>query len=362
MVALTRRPPWPAPILIDLAAGRDPTDTAVTPDVVAMALDHRMGGLLLTWAQDRPLDPTLRARLALHDLRVQAHVARVQSLLEDCVSRLAESGIDVASLKGPPAESRWYLRRGERPTSDVDLWLCPTQLDRAGDAVRLLQPDHPWVGFVGDLAQAGSLQNVTLRVGAIEVDLHFDLLKTGVATRQSTRIWRATEPFELPGGTVVRVLDETAALLHLLVHLNKDRFQRLLGYADVVRVMRRDVDWPRLLRLAEAEGLAVPVMCSLEAVTSDLRVPWPEGLPPAAGPRRVAWDALWGRRVRLWGSEGRRRFRHRQLALVPMSSRGAQETWRALSHAAVPPAQVLQCRSPAAPRTRVARSLDRVRT
>ena len=57
---------------------------------------------------------------------------RVRSLLGKCVLQLGQAGIDVASIKGPITESRWYDREGERPCSDVDLWLSPHQFDRAG--------------------------------------------------------------------------------------------------------------------------------------------------------------------------------------------------------------------------------------
>jgi hypothetical protein len=352
MRAFRSRPAWPAPLLIDLAAGRQPVGTELSDEVVRIAFDHRMGGLLWTWAKGRPLDERLMTRLAVRDLRVQAHQARVWVLLERCACQLRDVGIEVASIKGPTTEARWYQRPGERPTSDVDLWLSPHQLDRAGEALRLLQPDHPWVGFFADLAVARRLQTVTLRVDGIEVDLHLDLLKTGLPMRGAGAAWASSQRFVLPGGTEVPVLDAETALLHFLVHLNKDRFQRLLGYADVARIIQHGVDWSRVVAMAEGEGLAASSLCSLEAVLEDLSLEWPREVPSPPSRHRVLWRMLWGPHVRLRGSEGRRRFRRRQLALIPLSSRQPQERLKAVANSLLPPIPVLRAAQPGDGRAR----------
>ena len=113
-------------------------------------------------------------------------------------------------------------------------------------------------------------------VGGLEVDLHFDLLKLGIPTRQSSEVWNLTSAYLLPGGGSVRVLDDTTALAHLLVHLNKDRFQRLLGYADIARIIARgQVDWERLERFARGEGIIVSTFRTLEVVLGEFSLPWP---------------------------------------------------------------------------------------
>lgn len=345
MSFLGPRPPWPPPPLIDLAAGADPGHFELTPELVATAADHRMSGLLWSWAREHAPDSEMRSLIAFRDLGIQAHLSRVWSLLESCILRLGEAGIGVASIKGPITESRWYSRPGERPSSDVDLWLSPHQIDRAGDALTILQPDHPWTPFFGELASFGQVETVTLRVEGIEVDLHLDLLKTGLPTIQANEIWEGCQSFELPGGTIVPVLDSAAALLHFLIHLNKDRFQRLLSYADIVRIIDSGVHWERLIALAEGEGLVTSVSCSLEAVRSDLGTERPLGVPIASGLRSRLWRLIWPRRVRLRGIEGRRNFRHRQLLIAALANRSAGEVGRAYSLKFVPPEPVLRLRA-----------------
>jgi len=337
------RPPWPPQPLIDLAAGRDPGHIELTPELLEAAFEHRMGGLLWSYAKARVPCDDLTRRLAAHDLRAQAHLMRLRSLLGWCVVELSQAGIDVASFKGPITESRWYDRTGERPCSDVDLWLSPHQLDRAGDALEVLQPDHPWVAFFGDLALAGAVQTVTLKVEGIEVDLHLDLLKTGLPTVGQDEIWERTEWFELGDGTSVRVLDPATALFHFLVHLNKDRFQRLLGYADAARIIDGGVDWRVFDALARSEGLERCAAQSYAVVVSDLRRPdLAVGLVPH-GVCAAAWSVLWRRHIRLWGTEGRRRFRWRQLSIVLLAEhRSLRVRSSALLRELFPPTEVLE--------------------
>jgi hypothetical protein len=328
------------PSLLELAAARQPSShAAVTSELLSLAREHRMAGLLWTWLREQPVDPTLKRELGVYDLYVRAHQQRMWNVLEWSVARLATAGLDVATIKGVTAEARWYGREGERPCSDVDLLLSPLQRDRASAALAALQPDHPWVPHVDAMAARGQAQSATLVIEGIEVDLHFDALKLGMPSRQAHELWARAQWFRLRDGTAVRVLDETSALLHLLVHLNKDRFQRLLGYADIARIVGTGrVDWGVLLRLAEGDGIEVSVLSTLEVVVDELALPWPEELDRPRGPRARLWRLIWHRGVRLRGREGRLRYRRRQ-DLIGLLARGrAADAIRWWIRDAAPPA------------------------
>ena len=344
--ARTQRVPQQLPpLLIDLAAGREPDHAELDARTVKLANEHRLTGLLWTWARTHLSDVELKTELAQNDLFVQAHLVRVWKVLAESAARLAEVGIEVATIKGVTAEARWYGRRGERPCSDVDLLLSPRQLDRAAEVVRLLEPDHPWVPYVGPLAATGRIQTVTTHMDGIEVDLHFDLLKLGIPTRQSTELWDLTRPYSLPGGGSVRVLDDTIALVHLLVHLNKDRFQRLLGYADIARVIAAGrVDWERMENFVSGEGIATSTLRTLEVVLDELMLPWPVGLGPARGPRARVWDVVWRQGIRLRGTEGRLRFRRRQDWIAFLARGRVREALRWWLREMWPPAPVVAVR------------------
>jgi hypothetical protein len=331
--------------LLDLAAGREPRDAAIDARVVSLAREHRLTGLLWTWARQHLSDVELKTQLAQNDLYVQAHLVRVWKVLEESVARLAQAGIEVATIKGVTAEARWYGRRGERPCSDVDLLLSPRQLDRVGETVRLLEPDHPWVSHVAPLAASGRIQTVTTHVDGIEVDLHFDLLKLGIPTRQSSELWNLTSPYPLPGGGSVRVLDDSIALVHLLVHLNKDRFQRLLGYADIARVIVCGrVDWKRVAQFARGEGITTSTFRTLEVVLDELALPWPVELERPSGPRARLWNLIWSPGIRLRGTEGRLRFRRRQDWVALLARGRAFEALRWWFREMWPPAPVVAVR------------------
>ena len=319
----------PSPLLLDLAAGRHPQGGEVDAALLAAAAQHRMTGLLWTWAREHLSDQDLRARLVMKDLSVQAHLGRVWSVLESSVALLDTVGIQTATVKGVTAEARWYSRRGERPCSDVDLLLAPHQLDRAAEALAILQPEHPWVAHLDGLVASRRVQAVTLRVDGIQVDLHLDLLKLGIPTRGASALWDRTTPYPLPGGGHVRVLDDTAALMHLLVHLNKDRFQRLLGFADIARIVASGrVDWELLQWDAAREGIEVAVWRTLETVLDELELPRPAEVDRPRGPRALAWDMLWPQAIRLRGSEGRLRYRMRQNWIALLARGRAREAAR----------------------------------
>jgi hypothetical protein len=310
------------PVLVDLAAGRLPQEAEIPSGLLPMAREHRMTGLLWSWARNHSIDRGLKGDLAVQDLAMQAHLQRVWTVLEFCVARLSAAGIEVATIKGVTAGARWYERAAERPCSDVDLLLAPHQRERIAEVVRLLHPDHPWVPHVTELALRNRIQAVTLVVDGLEVDVHLDLLKLYMPTLQEDVIWERSQPYRLPAGATVRVLDDTTSLLLFLVHLNKDRFQRLLGYADIAHVIAaRQVNWVDLVRLAEREGIDVPVLSTLDAVLTTLNLPWPQNLKRPRGPRALAWRLLWPERIRLLGREGRLRFKRRQ-DWLPLLARG----------------------------------------
>ena len=63
-------------------------------------------------------------------------------------------------------------------------------------------------------------------------------------------------PVTLKDGSTVRALDAETSLVFSLLHLNKDRFAKLLGFAEVVRIIDRGgIDWEFVDRFVAREGL-----------------------------------------------------------------------------------------------------------
>ena len=124
--------------------------------------------------------------------------------------------------------------------------------------------------------------------------------------------------------TRIRALDAEASLLQAAIHLQKDRFSRLHGFADVARIAREpNLDWEWIQGFAEEIGLSTHLNESLRVVSETLGI----DLPVAAGKRSRLWRVIWGERTRLAGSVGMTR-RVRTHYWIPFTIRGRR--WEAL--------------------------------
>lgn len=310
----------PHPVLLDLAAGRPVGRFPDRDDgLLASAVDHGMHGLLWTWVRDREPRYPLRTRLAGIDAATRRHHDLLWRTLVEVQCRLAAVGIEVAAVKGVTTEARWYARPGERPSSDVDVLVAPEATARAGALLRALDPAHPLVDDLDTLVREGGVQAADLHLGEVAVDVHFDLLKLGYPMRDPDAAWARTAPWTAPDGTTLRVLGPELALVHLLVHANKDSFPRLLGFADVVHLARGDLDWDVVAAITRDEGLDDVVGCTLDTVAATLGLP-PFPVRARPTPRARVWRATWPERVTLLGSAGTSRSRRQEV--LPFLVRG----------------------------------------
>jgi hypothetical protein len=124
------------------------------------------------------------------------------------------------------------------------------------------------------------------------------------------------------------VLDPECSYIHFLVHLNKDRFRRLLGFVDLARVYQQeDLDHAAIQRLVSADGIEVSVSGAWNVVRSTLGLDAPNHI-RAGLTRSLIWQIAWHPSIRLRATESAFRFRHRQW-LIPGLGRGrAVETLR----------------------------------
>lgn len=288
--------------------------------------------------------------LLREDLR---HWARHQVLWDALLRitrRLEDMGVRVASVKGVTAEARWYARTGERPTSDIDLLLAPDDVGRVGDIVRELLPNHPLLGSLQGLVDHGHVQVVELNIDGIPIDLHLDLLKLEVLpTRRRNLLWGRVVSLTLPNGAALRVLDAETSLIHFLMHVNKDRFAYLLGYADIARICKQEnLDWSFIDRFLRGEGLETQVYLALDAVLDTLRLP-AISHPAVGGWRASLWRSLWPPSFRLRGDAGRNSSRLRQFWLAVMARGRTVETARGLLYRVFPPRVLAEHLTPDTP-------------
>ena len=338
----------PHPALFELAADRPLPAVDDHDELGRSALEHRMGGLLWSQISNGAIEgpSEWRERLAGADLVTRTRHQRLWRTLADVTQQLAAAGIEVASFKGVAAERRWYARVGDRPCADLDLLLHPDHLDRIDDVVELIQPGHPLRGRVGALVAQGRLQSVELQTaGEVSIDLHADAFKLWLPSRRDV-VWARVVDVEGPDGVVVRALDAEASLVHFLVHLTKDRFRWLLGYADVARVAGTpELDHDFVAWWVRTEGLDVHYRAALETVARTLDVD--VATPGSRGPRAMAWRAVWRPAIQLRGDEGLVRFRHRQLWVTLLARGRTGAKVRFLARKLVPVPELIDYRRPA---------------
>jgi Uncharacterised nucleotidyltransferase len=333
----------PHPALIDVAAGRGlPVVTDPMP-LLRSAFAHGMGGLLLSEVErtDAPWRRIALGVLTARQASVRAWHERLWAALAFVSAVLDDAGIDVAIAKGIAAEARWYARTGERPCNDLDLLLSPAHLGRIDDVIAAIEPSHQLCGKVRRLAERGVIQAIDLVHEGVPIDLHWDLLKLGIPSRNRQAIWDRTVPFTLPDGRSLRALDAECSYVHFLMHLNKDRFRRLLGFVDVARVYEReDLDHATVERLVRADGIEASVSASWEVVVRTLGLDARNQI-PATPVRSLIWHIAWRPSVRLRAAESSVRFRHRQWLIAALSRGRAVEALRCWVRATFPPADFL---------------------
>jgi hypothetical protein len=333
----------PHPALIDLAAGRGLPSVTDPMPLLRSAFAHGMAGLLLSEIErtDPPWRRIALAVLTARQASVRLWHERLWAALASISAILDDAGIDVAIAKGIAAEARWYTRMGERPSNDLDLLLSPAHLDRIDDIVAAIEPSHPLCGKVGRFARAGNIQSVDLEFEGVPIDLHWDILKLWIPSRNQQAIWDRTVPLALPDGRSVRALDAECSFVHFLVHINKDRFRRLLGFADVARIYQReDLDLAAMQRLVRADGIETSVSASWDVVVRTLGLDASNEF--AAGPvRSLVWHIAWRPSVRLRATESTIRFRHRQWLIALLGRGRALETLRCWVRMSFPPADLL---------------------
>jgi hypothetical protein len=338
----------PHPALVELAAGRPLPPVDDHDELARSALEHRMGGLLWSQLSSSTASGSVkwRERLAGADLLTRSRHQHLWRSLVDVSRQLAAEGVAVAAFKGVPAERRWYARMGDRPCSDLDLLVDPGHLHRLDAAIELIDPRHPLRGRVGDLVARGRLQSIELQTAdGIAIDLHADAFKLWVPSRRDV-VWSRVVDVDAPDGGSVRALDAEGSLVQFLIHITKDRFRWLLGYADVARVAATpDLDHEFVAWWVRAEGLDVHYRSAMEAVAKTLDLDLAV-LSPSRGSRAMVWHAVWRPAIRLRGDEGVVRFRHRQVWVTLLARGRTAAKARFLARKVVPDSELVAYRRP----------------
>jgi len=333
----------PHPALIEIVAGRKAPPPADEMEFVNSAGEHRLAGLAF-WAAEAgfiELGTAARRKLAGAKLATVAHNRKVAGAAASLMSELEDAGHHVAIFKGVATESRWYPEPGTRPSTDADLLLRPGGGD-LDTLIGRLVPDHPLRGRINVLVERGYVQSIDFQWKGIWIDLHFDPFKVGIPLPGLDSLWDQLGDVELDGG-IFQALGAEASLLQAAIHLQKDRFSRLYGFADVAFIAGSPgLDWELARGLAGDLGLAVHFNETLAVVGDVLRLPIP------SDPRlhSAVWRAIWPERSRLRGSVGMTR-RVRTHYWIPFTMRGRRiDALRFWYRKVVPPSDIVDYMHP----------------
>jgi hypothetical protein len=334
--------------LTAVAAGRPVTSVPSAPGIASLATEHRLHGLVIS-ALDSLEDAgarALREELALIDGWTWARHVFLATELSRVSSMLSSQGVEHYLMKGLAVETRFYDRMGERPSVDLDIVL----LERSSIATALeaLEDESRDPGVVQQLADEGWIQSVdvVLPSGTI-VDLHIDPLKLGFQSRFSGTVRHDLQKLTIDG-TTIHTLDATASLLVALLHLNRNRFRHLSGFADVARILTRsEIEWPAFNEHVTGDGLEVLIDGSLRAVRDQLDLDSSLVSRWASTRRlplhRAMWRVAWRPSTRLAGTAGRFRMGRRSQFLMPALCR-RRLTWsvRWMVRRLFPPSRVVE--------------------
>jgi len=169
---------------------------------------------------------------------------------------LREAGIRTMVLKGLPLALLYYRDRGARPMSDVDVLVPVHQTALAIDCLARMG----WRASSRSLAQDFRFRHAAqlLNDGGQEFDLHWHVFYECLQPDADDGFWRRAVPIEILHSRT-HALGPTDALLHTVVHgIRWDEASTIRWIPDAVAILRaarQQVDWERLLELAEARQL-----------------------------------------------------------------------------------------------------------
>ena len=202
---------------------------------------------------------------------------------QELLSALEARGIQAIVLKGLSLAVRYYQEIGLRPTSDVDLLVRRSDLQRADQVLRELgyqtQGGRPTIWNDGDLSYTSPKGH--------KLELHWELThrpsyRIGLSAK---RAWARAQTVDV-ANQPMRVLSASDELRFLCVHCTaghrlRPEGPRLIWHMDIAQVVRTlpsSWDWPAFVEDTIALRLAAPVYQALNGCQASLGL----RLPPDA--------------------------------------------------------------------------------
>lgn len=228
---------------------------------------HRLDALAFATGATAP-------RGAAAELVADTMARRLAAAARSVVDSLAEAGVDCVVLKGPALGERYWGGAWRRPSTDVDVLVCPLDAARAGDVLRAhgyrtVEEGVPgWYErrwFYHSALAAPERKSPT-------VELHWDFMRSGFARNDIGALIAAGEQVETCGvtlptpSTAWQLVTNAAHCVHEMF-----RVRLLLDVALVARAALPD-DWR--LAVFEARRAGVATMLYYAAAVSSEHLGW----------------------------------------------------------------------------------------
>jgi hypothetical protein len=223
-------------------------------------------------------DPDLPRLRGVHRRTWMANQLRFQSLA-GALRLLGAASIETLLLKGSAWALTAYSDVGLRPMHDCDVVVRPDAVEGALAALTAggWRPRGP-------LARNHVTRHQEIDVvdaDAWVIDLHWHvarwLVPGGEDWTADAPYWTRSVPLEM-AGVATRALDPTDALLHAVIHGARGGWRESPQWIpDAVFIERRaaSIEWDRLVDIAVARELALPVRAGLEYLRAEFEVPVP---------------------------------------------------------------------------------------
>ena len=212
---------------------------------------------------------------------------RVLKLLEVLTRR----GLDFIVLKGPALGTTVYPDPSLRVFNDLDLLVRERDWAAADEILRDL-------GFIPEQdlpepppklipeAVLYELNYHSIHDGFI-VEVHYnDVLQVGLAARDVEGFWQRATLANIED-LAFRILSIEDQIIHLCAHMHCHIYTRLNWFSDLAFILRQwrgEIEWEKLVSIAEKEGVRVPVYYGLRYLDKLLEVSPPSQVLQALRP------------------------------------------------------------------------------
>jgi hypothetical protein len=243
-------------------------------------VDRTLGGRLLAplllsklGADTTGVDPRLLTYLRTATVREELRSREVTRILTRTVETFESAGLEAIALRGTALPYLVYPAPALRHTHDLDFLVRHRDVHEA--AARAMQ-----AGFSEESAGQGVQGTVFrgLHVSGLPISLHMSLFRVQLYDVPTAEIWANLDEFRI-GEFRARTLAGTEQLFHVCVHAaTSGHRNKLLWATDAWLTINseEDLDWSRLVSLADSSRAALPLGTTLSYLRRRLDAPVPE--------------------------------------------------------------------------------------